>query len=112
MPTYTYETISTDPDQEPSRFEIFQKISEDTLTHHPETGEPVRKIIASGFSMKRRIVNGGTNIDKSSAAATACGCATGKAHSHANHHNPFKREQNNGISSQTHSFGHTHQDHK
>jgi hypothetical protein len=28
-------------------FEVFQKLSDPTLTHHPETGEPVRKLIVA-----------------------------------------------------------------
>ena len=28
-------------------FEVFQKLTDPTLTHHPETGEPVRKLIVT-----------------------------------------------------------------
>lgn len=107
MPTYVYETIPTDPNGEVERFELFQKISEATLTHHPVSNEPVRKIIAGSFAMERRVVNGGVNISRASAGAGACGCATGQAHGFQ--HNPQKRSQNNGVSSQSHSFGHKHQ---
>ncbi|MEM9731007.1 MAG: FmdB family transcriptional regulator [Myxococcota bacterium] len=46
MPIYVYETIPTD-DAEPTRFEVMQRMSEPALTEHPETGEPIRRIIAA-----------------------------------------------------------------
>lgn len=106
MPTYVYETIPADPEQEPERFEMFQKISEAPLTHHPVSNDPVRKIIAGSFAMERRLVNGGVNISRASAGAGACGCATGQAH--GLQHNPLKRRQSNGVGSQSHTFGHKH----
>lgn len=45
MPTYIYETIPEEPSEKPYRFEMKQSITEDTLTTHPETGRPIRKII-------------------------------------------------------------------
>jgi hypothetical protein len=46
MPTYVYAVIKPDgSDGEP--FEVFQKISDPTLTHHPETGEPVRRLVVA-----------------------------------------------------------------
>lgn len=44
MPTYVYETLPNEG-QEPRRFEIVQRMSEPELTEHPETGEPVRRVI-------------------------------------------------------------------
>lgn len=52
MPTYVYETLPT-LGQEPTRFEVLQKMSEPALTEHPETGEPVRRVImAPALSLK------------------------------------------------------------
>ena len=46
MPTYAYAIVTPDgPDGEV--FEVFQKLSDPTLAHHPETGEPVRKLIVA-----------------------------------------------------------------
>jgi len=45
MPTYIYETIPEEPSEKPYRFELKQSITEETLTTHPETGRPIRKII-------------------------------------------------------------------
>ena len=43
MPTYVYQVIKTDG-SEGEIFEVVQKMSEEPLTKHPETGEPVRRI--------------------------------------------------------------------
>lgn len=47
MPTYIYETIPA-KGKKPKRFEIFQLMKDDALKVHPETGEPVRRIITGG----------------------------------------------------------------
>lgn len=44
MPTYVYAVVNPDgSDGEP--FEVFQRISDPPLTVHPETGQPVRKLV-------------------------------------------------------------------
>ena len=48
MATYIYETIPDDPNQEPRRFEVVQKMSEAALTKDPKTGEPIRRVIIGG----------------------------------------------------------------
>lgn len=49
MPTYVYEVIRDDG--EPGeQFEIVQGIKEPALTEHPETGEPVQRIIQAVFA--------------------------------------------------------------
>ncbi len=40
MPTYVYKGLETGV-----IFEVEQRITEAPLTHHPETGEPVRRVI-------------------------------------------------------------------
>jgi predicted nucleic acid-binding Zn ribbon protein len=47
MPTYVYETIPADPNTAPVQFEIRQSMNDQPLEKHPETGEPVRRIIAA-----------------------------------------------------------------
>jgi predicted nucleic acid-binding Zn ribbon protein len=44
MPIYVYETLSADGSPG-ERFEISQSMKEDPLTHHPETGLPVRRVL-------------------------------------------------------------------
>lgn len=48
MATYVYETIPKSPKQKPKRFELQQKMSDPALTKHPETGEPIRRVIVGG----------------------------------------------------------------
>lgn len=45
MPFYEYEVI-TDDGSEGERFEVFQKMTDAALTEHPETGEPVQRVIS------------------------------------------------------------------
>ena len=52
MPIYVYETLPAEG-QEPIRFEVTQRMSDPELTEHPETGEPVQRIImAPALSLK------------------------------------------------------------
>ena len=85
MPTYVYETTPTDESEEPRRFEVFQRMSDEPLTEDPSTGEPVRRIISSGIGLKLGVLKRSTVVDKKSPAATACGCATGRPHRHGLH---------------------------
>jgi hypothetical protein len=43
MPIYVYETIGADGTGG-DRFEVQQSMQEPALTHHPETGKPVRRV--------------------------------------------------------------------
>lgn len=45
MPTYIYQVICQDGSDGP-RFEITQSMKDPPLTHHPETGEPVRQVFS------------------------------------------------------------------
>lgn len=46
MPTYVYRR----PDG--TVFEVFQRISDDPITHDPETGEPVKRVISGGAGLQ------------------------------------------------------------
>ena len=43
MPTYVYEVINEDGSGG-DRFEVVEKMSDDPMTSHPESGEPVRRV--------------------------------------------------------------------
>lgn len=43
MPTYVYEVINDDG-SDGEQFELFQNMADEPLTHHPETGQPVRRV--------------------------------------------------------------------
>jgi predicted nucleic acid-binding Zn ribbon protein len=49
MATYLYET--TDPRKPVRRFELQQSMKDAPLTHHPETGEAVRRLITGGLGV-------------------------------------------------------------
>ena len=43
MPIYQYEQVLPN-DEGGEQFEIFQKMADPPLTHHPETGVPIRRV--------------------------------------------------------------------
>jgi len=49
MPVYEYEILGPDG-QARGIYEVEQKMSEPALTQHPETGEPLRRILSSTFA--------------------------------------------------------------
>jgi predicted nucleic acid-binding Zn ribbon protein len=49
VPTYVYETIPADAATKPLLFEVQQKMADAPLTQHPETGEPVRRVLTAPF---------------------------------------------------------------
>ena len=49
MTTYAYETIPQKAGETPRQFEVRQSMTDKPLTRHPETGEPVRRVITGGY---------------------------------------------------------------
>jgi predicted nucleic acid-binding Zn ribbon protein len=69
MTTYVYETIPSKAGAKPKYFEIKQSMNDAPLTKHPETGEPIRRVVLGGF---------GTLSSKSgSDSNSGCGCKPG-----------------------------------
>ena len=70
MTTYVYETIPSKAGQKARYCEIKQSMNEKPLTRHPETGEPIRRVVLGGF---------GTLSSKpaKSRSGSSCGCAPG-----------------------------------
>jgi len=67
MPTYVYETIPQDDREAPVRFEIVQKMTDAALTKHPETGQPVRRVISGGLALP-------VASSKVNCCETSCSC--------------------------------------
>ncbi len=66
MPTYVYEVIVKEGEAG-ERFEVIQSMSDEPLSVHPKTGEPVRRIILPPNIAGRwtdRTVNKNVNDDK------------------------------------------------
>jgi len=51
MATYVYEIIPQKPGEPPRQFEFVQSMKDPPLKRHPETGEPVRRVISGGFGL-------------------------------------------------------------
>lgn len=49
--TYLYETIPSHESEEVKRYEIQQSMHDLALTVHPETGEPIRRVILGGWGL-------------------------------------------------------------
>ena len=74
MAIYEYEVLG--PDGTPHGvIEVEQKMSEPALTRHPETGEPVRRILSATFAHGSSS-GGSTDFDGGCASGT-CGLPTG-----------------------------------
>lgn len=54
MTTYVYETIPRDPDESPVRFEVRQRMSDPPLERHPDTGQPVRRVVSGGMGILQK----------------------------------------------------------
>lgn len=74
MPTYIYESMPTDG-RAPERFEVFQRMTDSPLRVHPDTGEPVRRIVTGGQGIVGKPIRRSTVVNKKLAAATPCGCS-------------------------------------
>lgn len=72
MALYLYET--TDPEKPVEQFELRQSMLDDALTEHPETGEPIRRVISGGFGFS---IRGGARQSPSPAPARSGGCCGG-----------------------------------
>ncbi len=66
MPTYIYETIPQQKGAPVRRFEYVQGMNEAPLSHDPDSGAPVRRVITGGVGM----------IDKDRQARIEASCET------------------------------------
>lgn len=57
MPTYVYETVPTDPREPAKRYELWQRMQDDPLTKHPETGEPIKRVLIGGIGLPGSITD-------------------------------------------------------
>jgi hypothetical protein len=55
-------------------------MNDQALTHDPDTGLAVQRVITGGIGVRRNGLKRTTVVNKKSAAATACGCVTGCTH--------------------------------
>lgn len=76
MATYVYETIPTQPGDAPRRFEVVQSMKEAPLRRHPDTGEPIRRIISGGYGLMG-ISEKNTPTAPATPCAAGCACHSG-----------------------------------
>ncbi|HOL94609.1 MAG TPA: zinc ribbon domain-containing protein [bacterium] len=70
MPIYVYETIPSNPEEKPTIYELQQSMTDAPLTRHPETGEPIRRVILGGFG----ILSSAGNDIRRSGCGPGAGC--------------------------------------
>ncbi len=68
MTTYVYESISSQSGEKPRLFEIKQSMNAAPLTKHPDTGEPIRRVVMGGFGVLK---SGGA--EKPAKGSSCCG---------------------------------------
>jgi len=73
MATYLYETIPGTPGEEIATFEVQQSMNDAPLTHHPESGKAVRRVITGGFGF----VTKGAKTAPRNTSLSGDGCGSG-----------------------------------
>ncbi len=75
MPTYIYETIPQFEGDLPKRFELKQSMKDSALTQHPDSGQPVRRVIVGGTGVMGG--SGGSASTSSGKGSSSGSCGTG-----------------------------------
>jgi predicted nucleic acid-binding Zn ribbon protein len=74
MPTYVYETIPQNDVEQPKRFEVRQSMSDSALTHHPDTGTPVRRVVVGGTGVMGGKSSAPAQRSTGGSCGSGCGC--------------------------------------
>lgn len=69
MTTYVHETIPQKRGEKPRYYEIKQSMNAAVLKNHPETGEPIHRVVLGGF--------GTLSSKPASNSGSACSCGPG-----------------------------------
>ncbi len=75
MPTYVYETLPK-KGAKVRQFEIRQSIKDAALTKHPETGEPIQRVIWGGIG----VLTSSSPASGGHRHTGSCGCGHGGCH--------------------------------
>jgi predicted nucleic acid-binding Zn ribbon protein len=75
MPTYIYETVPAKKGARVKRYEIRQSIKDAALTQHPETQEPIRRVLADSVSVITSSSSSGGG--QPHRHTHSCGCGAG-----------------------------------
>lgn len=76
MAIYVYETIPDAEGAHIKNFEFKQSMSDAAYTKHPETGEPIRRVVTGGIGIMTGS-KGGQSAPRGGghSCGTGCGCA-------------------------------------
>ena len=74
MATYIYETVPESSGDTVRRFEVKQSMKDAPLTHDPETGKPVRRVISGGLAVMTGRRGSMTAPQQHSCRGGSCGC--------------------------------------
>jgi predicted nucleic acid-binding Zn ribbon protein len=75
MTTYVYETIPAKSGEKPRYFELKQSMSDTPYAKHPETGEPIRRVVLGGFGvLSSKPTSEPTSGSSGSSCGSGCGC--------------------------------------
>jgi predicted nucleic acid-binding Zn ribbon protein len=77
MPTYVYETIPAKRGRAPKRYELKQSIKDAAFTKHPETGEPIKRVVTGGIGV---LTSSSASYAHAHAHRPSCGCGAGGCH--------------------------------
>jgi predicted nucleic acid-binding Zn ribbon protein len=69
-----YETIPTKSGEKPDQFEIQQSMKDAPLTRHPQTGQPIRRLISGGLGIIGSGRNSSTPTSGHGCGPGSCGC--------------------------------------
>lgn len=78
MAIYVYETIPQHADEQPQQFEVVQSMKDAALLRHPETGQPVRRVVLGGYgliSARPKSSTSGATVSPQPATTCGAGCA-------------------------------------
>lgn len=75
MPIYVYETIPGKTGEKSKYYEMQQSMRDKPLTTHPETGEPIRRVILGGFGILSS--TGGRRSPSGESGGCGPGCCCG-----------------------------------
>jgi predicted nucleic acid-binding Zn ribbon protein len=76
MAVYVYETIPSKEGELVRTYEIGQSMKDAALTEHPETGEPIRRVITGGLGVMTSS-KGGASAPRSASGGHCCGGGCG-----------------------------------
>lgn len=75
MTTYVYESIPAKSGEKPSYFEFKQSMNDAPFAKHPETGEPIRRVLLGGFGvLSSKPTSKPTSGNSGSSCGSGCGC--------------------------------------